>query len=76
MLAIWLWIFTKAQVGLGNVDNTSDSVKNVLSADKWTTSSIVWYESRLQRFASGCIGRSSCVYPRGQSTGWARGVIS
>lgn len=28
---------TKAQVGLGNVDNTSDSSKNVLSASKLTT---------------------------------------
>lgn len=28
---------TKAQVGLGNVDNTADSAKNVLSATKWTT---------------------------------------
>lgn len=28
---------TKAQVGLGNVDNTPDSVKNVLSATKLTT---------------------------------------
>ena len=28
---------TKAQVGLGNADNTSDNVKNVLSATKWTT---------------------------------------
>ena len=28
---------TKAQVGLGNADNTSDNVKNVLSAIKWTT---------------------------------------
>ena len=28
---------TKAQVGLGNVDNTEDSVKNVLSATKLTT---------------------------------------
>ena len=28
---------TKAQVGLGNVDNTSDSAKNVLSATKLTT---------------------------------------
>jgi len=28
---------TKAQVGLGNVDNTADSVKNVLSATKLTT---------------------------------------
>ena len=28
---------TKTQVGLGNVDNTSDSTKNVLSATKWTT---------------------------------------
>lgn len=28
---------TKAQVGLGNVDNTADNVKNVLSATKWTT---------------------------------------
>ena len=29
---------TKAQVGLGNVDNTADSTKNVLSATKLTTS--------------------------------------
>lgn len=28
---------TKAQVGLSNADNTSDNVKNVLSATKWTT---------------------------------------
>ena len=28
---------TKVQVGLGNVDNTADNVKNVLSATKWTT---------------------------------------
>lgn len=28
---------TKAQVGLGSADNTSDAVKNVLSATKWTT---------------------------------------
>ena len=28
---------TKAQVGLGNVDNTADATKNVLSATKWTT---------------------------------------
>lgn len=28
---------TKAQVGLGNVDNTSDSLKNVLSASRLTT---------------------------------------
>lgn len=28
---------TKAQVGLGNVDNTADADKNVLSATKWTT---------------------------------------
>ena len=28
---------TKAQVGLGNADNTSDNVKNVLSAIKWAT---------------------------------------
>lgn len=28
---------TKAQVGLGNVDNTADANKNVLSATKWTT---------------------------------------
>ena len=28
---------TKAQVGLSNTDNTSDNVKNVLSATKWTT---------------------------------------
>lgn len=28
---------TKTQVGLGNVDNTADSTKNVLSATKWTT---------------------------------------
>lgn len=28
---------TKAQVGLGSVDNTADSAKNVLSASKWTT---------------------------------------
>jgi len=28
---------TKTQVGLGNVDNTSDASKNVLSATKWTT---------------------------------------
>ena len=28
---------TKAQVGLGSVDNTADSAKNVLSAGKWTT---------------------------------------
>lgn len=28
---------TKAQVGLGSVDNTSDATKNVLSAAKWTT---------------------------------------
>lgn len=28
---------TKAQVGLGNVDNTADANKNVLSAAKWTT---------------------------------------
>lgn len=28
---------TKAQVGLGNVDNTADAGKNVLSATKWTT---------------------------------------
>ena len=27
---------TKAQVGLSNADNTSDNVKNVLSATKWT----------------------------------------
>ena len=27
----------KADVGLGNVDNTEDSAKNVLSATKWTT---------------------------------------
>ena len=27
----------KADVGLGNVDNTADNVKNVLSATKWTT---------------------------------------
>lgn len=29
---------TKAQVGLGNVDNTSDSAKSVASAAKLTTS--------------------------------------
>ena len=28
---------TKAQVGLSNADNTSDNLKNVLSATKWTT---------------------------------------
>jgi hypothetical protein len=28
---------TKTQIGLSNVDNTADSVKNVLSATKWTT---------------------------------------
>lgn len=28
---------TKTQVGLGNVDNTADADKNVLSATKWTT---------------------------------------
>lgn len=28
---------TKTQVGLGNVDNTADANKNVLSATKWTT---------------------------------------
>lgn len=28
---------TKAQVGLGSVDNTADVNKNVLSANKWTT---------------------------------------
>jgi hypothetical protein len=28
---------TKSQVGLGNVDNTADATKNVLSASKWTT---------------------------------------
>ena len=28
---------TKAQVGLGNVDNTADSVKNVATAMKWAT---------------------------------------
>lgn len=28
---------TKANIGLGNVDNTADSVKNVQSATKWTT---------------------------------------
>ena len=28
---------TKAQVGLSNVDNTADSVKNVATAMKWTT---------------------------------------
>ena len=32
---------TKTQVGLGNVDNTADSVKNVLSATKWTTSRLI-----------------------------------
>lgn len=32
---------TKAQVGLGNVDNTSDSSKNVLSASKLTTARII-----------------------------------
>lgn len=32
---------TKAQVGLGNVDNTEDSVKDVFSATKWTTARIV-----------------------------------
>ena len=28
---------TKANIGLGNVDNTADAVKNVFSATKWTT---------------------------------------
>ena len=28
---------TKTQIGLGNVDNTADTSKNVLSATKWTT---------------------------------------
>lgn len=32
---------TKTQVGLGNVDNTADSVKNVLSATKWTTGRVL-----------------------------------
>jgi hypothetical protein len=30
-------VLTKSDVGLGNVDNTSDAIKNVLSAGKWTT---------------------------------------
>lgn len=32
---------TKTQVGLSNVDNTADSVKNVLSATKWTTGRVL-----------------------------------
>ena len=32
---------TKAQVGLGNVDNTADSSKSVLSASKWTTGRVL-----------------------------------
>lgn len=30
-------VLTKTDVGLANVDNTADNVKNVLSATKWTT---------------------------------------
>lgn len=30
-------VLTKADVGLGDVDNTADSTKNVLSATKWNT---------------------------------------
>lgn len=36
---------TKAQVGLGNVDNTADSTKNVLSATKLTTAITIWGQS-------------------------------
>lgn len=34
-------VLTKNDVGLGNVDNTADSAKNVLSASKWTTARTV-----------------------------------
>lgn len=36
---------TKAQIGLSNVDNTSDSQKDVLSATKLTTPRTIWGQS-------------------------------
>ena len=41
---------TKAQVGLGNVDNTADSVKNVLSATKLTTARNITIGSSTKSF--------------------------
>ena len=41
---------TKAQVGLGNVDNTADSAKNVLSATKLTTSRNITIGSSTKSF--------------------------
>lgn len=42
-------VLTKTDVGLGNVDNTADSAKNVLSATKWNT-------ARTLTFTGGATG--------------------
>lgn len=34
-------VLNKSHVGLGNVDNTADAAKNVLSATKWTTAQTI-----------------------------------
>lgn len=50
---------TKAQVGLGNADNTADSVKNVLSATKWTTARTITINSASTTTAASIDGTAN-----------------